>query len=246
MPTPGEKRALLFIAGIAALGVAARGFKELRSDQRTLSAVPAAGALSRQIEAVDSAIAVDGARRRRTRSAQATAAPPPVRAPRVRAPSGSSAGRSSGSRGTSAPGTALPLGADDPHEAYHRRWERQDAERRRANAAGARPGTGTGRAGSKAGRTPTIALHDLPPVDLDLATVEEVAALPMIGPALARRIVSDRIDHGPFGSLAGLERVRGIGPALARRLQPYVTFSLASRLESDPKESPASRRRRRP
>jgi DNA uptake protein ComE-like DNA-binding protein len=30
--------------------------------------------------------------------------------------------------------------------------------------------------------------------------------------------------HGPFRSLEGLQRVRGIGPALARQLQGYVTF----------------------
>ena len=30
---------------------------------------------------------------------------------------------------------------------------------------------------------------------------------------------------GAFGSLDGLQRVRGIGPAMARELAPYVTFS---------------------
>ena len=62
MPTPGERRALIFIAVIAALGVAVRGFRELRSDP------PVAGdsaGLARQIEAVDSAIAVSGTKRGR-------------------------------------------------------------------------------------------------------------------------------------------------------------------------------------
>lgn len=68
-------------------------------------------------------------------------------------------------------------------------------------------------------------------MDLDTATPDEIAELPAIGPALARRIVKDRIEFGPFGSIAGLERVRGISRSLARRFQPYVTFSLEPRPE---------------
>jgi competence protein ComEA len=63
------------------------------------------------------------------------------------------------------------------------------------------------------------------PVDIDLATAEELERLPRIGPALAQRIVKDRQELGPFGSLEGLERVRGVGPAMARTLAAYVTFS---------------------
>jgi DNA uptake protein ComE-like DNA-binding protein len=76
--------------------------------------------------------------------------------------------------------------------------------------------------------------------------MEAIASLAQVGPALARRIVMDRIDRGPFGSIDGLERVRGISRGLARRLQPYVTFSLASRLESVPEASVPVRPKRRP
>ncbi|MFI5246138.1 MAG: ComEA family DNA-binding protein [Gemmatimonadales bacterium] len=69
-----------------------------------------------------------------------------------------------------------------------------------------------------------------PPLDLDVAGTDEVAAIPLIGPALARRIVADRIENGPFGSITGLERVRGISAALGRRLAPFVTFSRSPRL----------------
>ena len=63
------------------------------------------------------------------------------------------------------------------------------------------------------------------PLDLDVATAIDLEALPGVGPSLARRIVAERDAHGPFGSLQGLERVRGIGPALVERLKPLVLFS---------------------
>ncbi|MCC6770522.1 MAG: helix-hairpin-helix domain-containing protein [Gemmatimonadaceae bacterium] len=67
------------------------------------------------------------------------------------------------------------------------------------------------------------------PLDLETASVEELERLPRIGPALAQRIVEDRQAHGPFGSLTGLQRVRGIGPAMANLLRGRVTFNDARR-----------------
>lgn len=67
------------------------------------------------------------------------------------------------------------------------------------------------------------------PIDVETASAEELERLPRIGPALARRIVEDREAHGPFGSLAGLQRVRGIGPAMANLLRGRVTFNDARR-----------------
>ncbi len=66
-------------------------------------------------------------------------------------------------------------------------------------------------------------------VNLETATAQEIETLPRIGPALARRIVEDRRAHGAFGSLEGLQRVRGVGPALAARLVGRVTFNPAGR-----------------
>ncbi len=66
--------------------------------------------------------------------------------------------------------------------------------------------------------------------------------------ALARRIVADRIEHGPFGSADELQRVRGVSASLARRMLPYVTFSrlpvTLGRAE-EPKKQPPSRQRRK-
>lgn len=63
------------------------------------------------------------------------------------------------------------------------------------------------------------------PIDVDQASAAQLEALPRIGPALAKRIVEDRNSNGPFGSLQGLQRVRGVGPAMAAALSGSVTFS---------------------
>lgn len=57
-----------------------------------------------------------------------------------------------------------------------------------------------------------------PPVDVNRATVDELVALPGIGPALAERIVQERMKQ-MFRSLDDLERVPGIGPATMKRLR---------------------------
>lgn len=62
-------------------------------------------------------------------------------------------------------------------------------------------------------------------VDVDVASASELARLPRIGPRLAKVIVADRESHGAFGSLAGLDRVSGIGPGLLKVVAPHVVFS---------------------
>lgn len=62
-------------------------------------------------------------------------------------------------------------------------------------------------------------------VDLDLADVTEITRLPRIGPALAQRLVAWRTEHGPFGGLARLDSVPGVGPSLLNAIRPFVVFS---------------------
>lgn len=78
------------------------------------------------------------------------------------------------------------------------------------------------------------------PLDVDRATAAELEALPGVGPALAARIVAERERSGGFGSLAGLDRVRGVGPALLEQVAPLVTFSAPSRPPGE--DHPASPR----
>lgn len=59
-------------------------------------------------------------------------------------------------------------------------------------------------------------------LDLNRATVEELDALPGIGPVLARRIVQFRERFGPFRQPDDLLEVPGIGPRVLERLQGQV------------------------
>jgi len=62
-------------------------------------------------------------------------------------------------------------------------------------------------------------------IDVDRASFQELMRLPRVGPSLAKAIVADREQRGPFGSLEGLDRVGGVGPALLRAVQPFAAFS---------------------
>jgi len=59
-------------------------------------------------------------------------------------------------------------------------------------------------------------------IDIDRADVSEITRLPHVGPALAQRIVAWRAQHGPFGSLAQLDSVPGVGPKLLDAIRPFV------------------------
>ena len=61
------------------------------------------------------------------------------------------------------------------------------------------------------------------PVNLNVATVADLDALPGIGPVLAQRIVDHRARQGRFGSVDQLNDVAGIGPAIFAGLADLVT-----------------------
>ena len=187
MPTPAERKALLFLAGIIVLGASVRVVRAARGGG--VSGGANAQALQRQLAAVDSAHRSD------------------VKAPR------------------SVKGSSRSL--------------------RRRSPASARGNSSSSTSSTEASTAV---------VDLDVATESEIETLPRIGNVLARRIVDDRAHNGPFGSLEGLQRVRGVGPALAASLAARVTFSGTARpsnavadprLRSSPSSSKSSRRERR-
>lgn len=60
-------------------------------------------------------------------------------------------------------------------------------------------------------------------VNLNLATSEELQALPGIGPAMAQRIIDFRTEHGPFTSVGQLRQVSGIGEVRFAELRDLVT-----------------------
>jgi competence protein ComEA len=59
-------------------------------------------------------------------------------------------------------------------------------------------------------------------VDLNSADWPELTVLPGLGETLAKRIVADRDQNGPFRDFDDLRRIRGIGPRTLERLTPYL------------------------
>lgn len=62
------------------------------------------------------------------------------------------------------------------------------------------------------------------PVDLNTATLEELEALPGVGPVLAQNIVDYRTANGPFTSVDQLDDVTGIGDVRLAQLRPLVSL----------------------
>ncbi len=60
------------------------------------------------------------------------------------------------------------------------------------------------------------------PLDLNRATAQELEALPGIGAVKAAAILAVRDTKGGFQTMEELEAVRGIGPALVKKLRPLV------------------------
>ena len=52
------------------------------------------------------------------------------------------------------------------------------------------------------------------------ATLAQLDTLPGVGPALAQRI----LDARPFSSVADLKRVRGVGDKTFAKLKPLITI----------------------
>jgi competence protein ComEA len=60
------------------------------------------------------------------------------------------------------------------------------------------------------------------PVHLNTATLEELDALPGVGPVTAQKILDYRAAQGAFSSIDELDAVPGIGPARLEQLKPLV------------------------
>jgi competence protein ComEA len=60
------------------------------------------------------------------------------------------------------------------------------------------------------------------PVHLNSATIEQLDALPGVGPVTAQKIVDYRQKHGAFTSVDELDAVSGIGPARLDQLRDLV------------------------
>ena len=61
-------------------------------------------------------------------------------------------------------------------------------------------------------------------LDLNRATADQLESLPGIGAVKAAAILAVRESRGGFSSMEELEAVRGIGPALVKKLEPFVVL----------------------
>jgi comEA protein len=61
--------------------------------------------------------------------------------------------------------------------------------------------------------------NDRQPVNINQADLSELSTLKGIGPKKAEAIIAYRTSHGPFTSVSGLAKVKGIGLKSVARLQ---------------------------
>jgi competence ComEA-like helix-hairpin-helix protein len=59
-------------------------------------------------------------------------------------------------------------------------------------------------------------------VNINSATLDQLVALPGIGPATAEKILEYRKNNGPFQSTEDLLEVSGIGPKKLAQIRPYI------------------------
>lgn len=59
-------------------------------------------------------------------------------------------------------------------------------------------------------------------MNINTASSAQLQRLPGIGPALAGRIIEYRTENGPFKSVSEITKVRGIGDKTLEKLAPYL------------------------
>ena len=75
---------------------------------------------------------------------------------------------------------------------------------------------------AEGGDKPAAAAATAPTVNVNTATVEQLVALPGVGPAKAQAIVDMRKQLGGYKKLDDLLRVKGIGRKTLRQIEPML------------------------
>ena len=76
----------------------------------------------------------------------------------------------------------------------------------------------------KAAATATAAA----PVNLNTATVEQLATIPGVGPKMAERIIDYRQKNGGFKKIEDLMNVSGVGEKSFLKMKPLITVGTPS------------------
>ena len=61
-------------------------------------------------------------------------------------------------------------------------------------------------------------------ININSATQKELQKIPKIGPVLAQKIVDYRTEHGQFNQMEDLKKVKGIGKATLKKIEPYISL----------------------
>ncbi|MHB1001164.1 MAG: helix-hairpin-helix domain-containing protein [Armatimonadota bacterium] len=61
-------------------------------------------------------------------------------------------------------------------------------------------------------------------VNINSAGLDELQRLPGIGPAMAQRIIDYRSENGKFNAVDELDEVKGIGPSKLEKMRPFVVL----------------------
>ncbi len=87
-------------------------------------------------------------------------------------------------------------------------------------------GGGTPIAPPAATEGPAVASTSVPNadlIDINTATLEQLDALPGIGPTTAQKIIDYRTEHGPFQRIEDIMDVSGIGPSTFDKIKNLIT-----------------------
>jgi competence protein ComEA len=74
-------------------------------------------------------------------------------------------------------------------------------------------------------KAPTVTATATAPVNLNTATVEQLATIPGVGPRMAERIIDYRQKNGGFKKVEDLMNVSGVGEKSFLKMKPLITVT---------------------